>query len=212
MALRFEEAALHEEKTKLEQMKKRTQAEDARLEEITTLLKKKIISVTLTQSLVKRIDHLVQERVGRSRAQLIEDSVRWYLDFSVHKWSPRGIYVNSIRMLLESEALASLYFSQLTPAAQYELGRTAGNQAPISDVVKLYYGKDTKDAANRTLVLGLLQDNGWGEIREQDDLIVIGSPFHSAQFCKGYLEELLKVNLELVETNVKENLVLKIVK
>ena len=212
MALRFEEAALLQEKFELEQKKKRTASEDARLEEVTSLLKKKIISVTLTQSLVKRIDDLVQERVGRSRAQLIEDSVRWYLDFSVHKWSPRGIYVNSIRMHLESEALASLYFSQLTPAAQYELGRTAGSQAPIADVMKLYYGKDTKDAANRDLVLGLLQDNGWGEIRQQDDLIVIGSPFHTAQFCKGYLEELLKVNLESVETNVKENLVLRIVK
>ena len=36
--------------------------------------KKKIISVTMSQSLVNRIDGLVQERVGRSRAQLIEDS------------------------------------------------------------------------------------------------------------------------------------------
>ena len=95
--------------------------------------KKKIISVTMSQSLVNRIDGLVQERVGRSRAQLIEDSVRWFLDFTVHKWNERGIYVNSFRAVFESETLSSLFFSALTPTDQYELGETAGKQAPVAE-------------------------------------------------------------------------------
>ena len=55
--------------------------------------KKKIISVTMSESLVKRIDSLVVEGVGRSRAQLIEDAVRWFLDFTVHKWTAISFFL-----------------------------------------------------------------------------------------------------------------------
>jgi len=173
--------------------------------------KKKIISVTMSQSLVTRIDDLVQNRVGRSRAQLIEDSVRWFLDFTVHKWNERGIYVNSFRAVFESETLSSLFFSSLTPTDQYELGETSGKQAPIADAVRLFHGGDPKNEKSRSLVLKLLQENGWGSISLNDDLIVIGSPFYPAPFIRGYLESLLNVNLEVVETNVKENVALRII-
>ena len=165
----------------------------------------------MSQSLVNRIDGLVQERVGRSRAQLIEDSVRWFLDFTVHKWNERGIYVNSFRAVFESETLSSLFFSALTPTDQYELGETAGKQAPIADVVRLFHDADPKNAKNRELVMKLLQGNGWGSISLNNDLIVVGSPFYPAPFIRGYLESLLNVNLEAVETNVKENVALRIV-
>jgi hypothetical protein len=172
--------------------------------------KKKIISVTMSQSLVNRIDGLVQERVGRSRAQLIEDSVRWFLDFTVHKWTERGIYVNASRAVFESETQSSLFFSSLTPTDQYELGGTAGKQAPIADTVRLFHGEDPKKADSRTLVLKLLQENGWGSIDLKDNLIVIGSPFYPAPFIRGYFESLLGVKLEVVETSVKENVALRI--
>ena len=112
--------------------------------------------------------------------------------------------------VLESEALSSLFFSKLTPADQYELGLTAGNQAPISDVVKLFYGQEVKDVGSQGLVFQLLQDNGWGEFRVQDDLIVIGSPFHPSPFIQGYLESLMEIKLEIVETKVKENVAFRI--
>ena len=172
--------------------------------------KKKIISVTMSQSLVNRIDTLVQERVGRSRAQLIEDSVRWFLDFTVHKWNERGIYVNSSRTVFESETLSSLFFSALTPTDQFSLGETAGKQAPIADAVRLFHGGDPKSEKSRDLVMKLLQENGWGSISINDNLIVIGSPFYPAPFIRGYLESLLDVKLEAVETNVKENVALRI--
>jgi hypothetical protein len=165
----------------------------------------------MSQSLVNRIDELVQERVGRSRAQLIEDAVRWFLDFTVHKWNERGVYVNSFRAVFESETLSSLFFSKLTPTDQYELGETAGSQAPIADAVRLFHGGDPTDAGSRNLVLKLLQENGWGSITLNDDLIVIGSPFYPAPFMRGYLESLLKVKLEVVEELVsKENVALRI--
>jgi hypothetical protein len=172
--------------------------------------KKKIISVTMSQSLVNRIDTLVQERVGRSRAQLIEDSVRWFLDFTVHKWTERGIYVNASRAVFESETQSSLFFSGLTPSDQYELGETAGKQAPIADAVRLFHGEDPKKAVARSLVLKLLQENGWGSIDMKDDLIIIGSPFYPPPFIRGYLESLLGVKLEVVETDIKENVALRI--
>ncbi len=174
--------------------------------------KKEIISVTMSQPLVGRIDQLVKARAGRSRAQLIEDAVKFFLDFSVHKWSERGIYVNSCRVALESETLSSLFFSKLTPSEQYELGTTAGSQAPVADVVTLLHGRDPRDESSRALVLGLLQDNGWGAVSYHDDLIVFGSPFYPAAFIKGYLESLLRVNLEVVETSVKENAAFRIMK
>ncbi|MBY8998058.1 MAG: ribbon-helix-helix protein, CopG family [Candidatus Thorarchaeota archaeon] len=172
--------------------------------------KKKIISVTMSQSLVNRIDELVKERVGRSRAQLIEDAVRWSLDFTVHKWNERGVYVNSFRSVFESETLSSLFFSKLTPTDQYDLGETAGSQAPIADVVRLFHGEDPADAESRDLVLKLLQENGWGSITLNDGLVVIGSPFYPAPFIRGYLESLLKVKMEVVETTSKENVALRI--
>ncbi len=172
--------------------------------------KKKIISVTMSQSLVNRIDDLVQERVGRSRAQLIEDAVRWFLDFTVHKWNERGIYVNSFRAVFESETMSSLFFSKLTPTDQYELGETAGSQSPIADVVRLFYGGDPTDAGSRDLVLKLLQENGWGSITLNEDLVVIGSPFYPAPFIRGYLESLLKVKMEIDETTSKEIVALRI--
>jgi Arc/MetJ-type ribon-helix-helix transcriptional regulator len=172
--------------------------------------KKKIISVTMSQSLVSRIDDLVQERVGRSRAQLIEDAVRWFLDFTVHKWNERGVYVNSFRSVFESETLSSVFFSKLTPTDQYELGETAGSQAPIADVVRLFHGGDPTDAGSRELVLKLLQASGWGSISLNEDLVVIGSPFYPAPFIRGYLESLLKVKMEVVETTSKENVALRI--
>ncbi|MGY5871389.1 MAG: ribbon-helix-helix domain-containing protein [Candidatus Thorarchaeota archaeon] len=222
MSLRSEETLLMSEKTELEaklsKLQKRNpkaklpEKENDRLEEINTLLKKKIISVTMTQSLVNHIDDLVKDRVGRSRAQLIEDSVRWFLDFTVYKWNERGIYVNTSRSAFESEAMSSLFFSKLTPVDQYELGKTAGSQAPVGDVVRLYHGVDPTDAKSRDVVLRLLQDNGWGSISSNEQgLVVIGSPFYPAPFIRGYLESLLKVKLEVVETNVKENVALQIV-
>ncbi len=210
LSLRFEESVLMKEKSRLEGKTKRTAAEDARLSEITDLLKKKIISVTMSQALVSRIDELVHERVGRSRAQLIEDAVRWFLDYSVHKWNERGLYVSGFRAALESETMTSLFFSKLTPSDQYELGVTAGSQAAVSDVVRLYRGGDPKDAESRELIIGLLQDYGWGSFEMHDDLIVIGSPYYPAPFIQGYLETLLKIKLELVDMAVKENVALRI--
>ncbi len=223
MSLRSEESLLVKEKDRLEaklaKMQKSNakaklpEKENIRYDEITTLLKKKIISVTMTQSLVNHIDELVKDRVGRSRAQLIEDSVRWFLDFTVYRWNERGIYVNTSRSAFESEAMSSLFFSKLTPTDQYELGNTAGSQAPVGDVVRLFHGVDPTEAGSRELVLRLLQDNGWGSISHNESgLIVIGTPFYPAPFIRGYLESLLKVKLDVVETNVKENVALQISK
>ncbi|MBD3407668.1 MAG: ribbon-helix-helix protein, CopG family [Candidatus Lokiarchaeota archaeon] len=172
--------------------------------------RKKIISVTVSQSLVDRIDELVQERVARSRAQLIEDAVRWYLERTVYKWTERGIYIDSFRIILESETLSSLFFSKLTPTDQYELGRTAGSQAPFADVVRLFHGQDPTNPNTRELVYNLLQENGWGSFSQRDDIIVIASPFYPGPFIQGYLETLLDVELELMGTNVKDNVALKI--
>lgn len=223
MSLRYEESLLLKEKAELEAMQKKMRrsndkaklpkTEQTRLDEINELLKKKIISVTMTQSLVNHIDILVNERAGRSRAQMIEDSVRWFLDFTVHKWNERGIYVNNSRVVFESETMSSLFFSKLTPTDQYELGQTAGSQSPIADVVRLVHGGKPEDEKNRELVLNLLQDTGWGAINVNDQgLFVISSPFYPAPFIRGYLESLLKLNFDVVATNVKENVALKIVK
>ncbi|MGY5860165.1 MAG: ribbon-helix-helix domain-containing protein [Candidatus Thorarchaeota archaeon] len=223
MSLRSEESLLAKEKAELEAKQakikknnpkaKLSEKDQTRLDDINALLKKKIISVTMTQSLVNHIDDLVKDRVGRSRAQLIEDSVRWFLDFTVFRWNERGIYVNTSRSAFESEAMSSLFFSKLTPTGQYELGETAGSQAPVGDVVRLHHGLDPTDAGSRDIVLRLLQDNGWGSITiNEQGLIVIGSPFYPAPFIRGYLESLMKVKLEVVETNVKENVALQIVK
>jgi Arc/MetJ-type ribon-helix-helix transcriptional regulator len=172
--------------------------------------KKKIISVTMSQSLVSRIDELVKERVGRSRAQLIEDAVRWFLDFTVHKWGERGLYVNESRAVFESETMSSLFFTKLTSKDQLELGETAGSSSPVADVVKLFYDANPKKRENWPLVLRLLQENGWGAISLKDDLIVIGSPFYPPHFIRGYLSELLGAKLDLEETNVKENVALRV--
>ena len=223
MSLRSEETLLVDEKDELEakeaKLKKNNpkaklaEKDQNRLDEINALLKKKIISVTMTQSLVNHIDDLVKDRVGRSRAQLIEDSVRWFLDFTVFRWNERGIYVNTSRSVFESESMSSLFFSTLTPAGQYELGQTAGSQSPIGDVVRLHHGLNPSDESSRSIVLRLLQDNGWGSISyNEHGLIVLGSPFYPAPFIRGYLESLLKVKLEVVETSVKENVALQVVR
>lgn len=211
LSLRFEESALMKEKARLEGKAKRNASEEARLNEISELLKKKIISVTMSQALVGRIDNLVHDRVGRSRAQLIEDAVRWFLDYSVHKWNERGIYVSGFRVVMESETMTSLFFSKLTPSDQYELGVTAGSQAAVEDVVRLFRGADPKAAESRELITGLLQDYGWGSIDIRDDLIVIASPYYPAPFIQGYMEALLKVKMELVDTAVKENVALRVI-
>ena len=165
----------------------------------------------MSENLVKRIDDLVKERIGRSRAQLIEDAVRWFVDFTVYKWNERGIYVNTSRSILESEAISSLFFSQLTPNDQYELGKTAGSQSPVSDVVRLFHGVNPTDSKNRPLVLKLLQENGWGSIDyKKTGLIVIESPFYPSPFIRGYLESLLRVQLDVIEIDVKENVAFQV--
>ena len=129
--------------------------------------KKKIISVTMSQSLVSRIDGLVKDRVGRSRAQIIEDAVRWFLEFTVHKWNERGIYVNEFRVAFEPESLTSLFFSKLTPIDQYELGQTAGRQSPIADTIRLFHGTNVREPAGQHLALEILQQNETQHINMQ---------------------------------------------
>lgn len=212
MSLRFEQSTLMKEKAAIEKKDEasRTKQEKERLQQINNLLKKKIISVTMSQALVTRIDELVHETVGRSRAQLIEDAVRWFLDYSVHRWTDRGLYVTGSRVAFESETMSSFFFSKLTPSDQYELGITAGSQSAIADVITLYHGTDPTDKESRSLVLALLQNFGWGFLNmHDDDLLVITSPFYPAAFIQGYLEALLKVKLELVETAVKDTVALR---
>lgn len=210
LSIRFEEDELLKEKMQIEKKDPsiRTKGESKRLEEITRLLKKKIISITMSQSIIDKIDEM-KNQVGRSRAQLIEDSVRWYLDYTVHSWGSRGIFLYSIRTALESEALLSLFFSSLTPSEQYEFGTTAGNKAPIEDVVKIFHGKDAKAPSSRELILHLLEDKGWGAIRQQNDLLIIENPFYTPSFLHGYFGALLGVELEIIETNVKDNVVFR---
>ncbi|MFW9851043.1 MAG: hypothetical protein ACFFF4_18095, partial [Candidatus Thorarchaeota archaeon] len=88
---------------------------------------------------------------------------------------------------------------------------TAGRQAPVADVVRINHSADPTNPSNRLLVLNLLQEAGWGSIRLQDDKIVIGSPFYPSAFLRGYLESLLDTKLEIIETNVKETVALKII-
>jgi hypothetical protein len=212
LSLRFEEDELIREKLKIEEKNPddRTKREINRLEEISNLLKKKIISITMSQAIISKIDKL-KNQIGRSRAQLIEDAVRWYLDFTVHKWTPRSIFLDSIRMVLESESLLSLFFSKMTPVDQYELGKTAGKKAPIEDIIKIFHGKDVKNPSSRELVFQLMQDKGWGSFRQQNDLLIIENPFYPPPFLKGYIETLLGIDLELVETNVKDNVIFKLI-
>ncbi|MHA2118922.1 MAG: ribbon-helix-helix domain-containing protein [Candidatus Thorarchaeota archaeon] len=212
MSLRFEQSTLMKEKAAIEKKNEasRTKQEKERLQQINDLLKKKIISVTMSQALVTRIDELVHETVGRSRAQLIEDAVRWFLDYSVHRWTDRGLFVTGSRVAFESETMSSFFFSKLTPSDQYELGITAGSQSAVADVITLYHGTDPTDIESRSLVLALLQNFGWGFLNmHDDDLLVITSPFYPAAFIQGYLEALLKVKLELVETAVKDTVALR---
>jgi hypothetical protein len=98
----------------------------------------------------------------------------------------------------------------LTPTKQYEFGMTAGNKAPIEDIIKIYYGKEAKDPSCRKLILRLLEDKGWGELLLQDNLLIIGNPFYTPSFFQGYFEALFDVKLEIVETNVKDNVVFKL--
>ncbi|MFW9888757.1 MAG: ribbon-helix-helix domain-containing protein [Candidatus Thorarchaeota archaeon] len=207
MSLRFEQSTLMKEKATIEKKDEasRTKHEKERLQEINDLLKKKIISVTMSQALVNRIDELVHETVGRSRAQLIEDAVRWFLDYSVHRWTDLGLYVSGSRVVLESETMNSFFFSKLTPSDQYELGITSGSQSAIGDVITLYHGTDPTEKESRGLILTLLQSFGWGFLKMQSsNLLVITSPFYPAPFIQGYLEALLKVKLELVDTAGKD--------
>ncbi len=171
---------------------------------------KEIISVTINQAIKKQIDDLVDEGVARSRAQLIEDAVTKYLELNVDKWTDRGIYFNDVRVLLAYETISSVFFSTLTPDQQYELGSTAGRQAPEADIILIKHRKNPKKLESRKAILNLLQETGWGEIKLDNDLIVIGSPFYPGPFIRGYLEELMNVQLEIVETNVKETVVLRI--
>ena len=190
------------------------------LEELWEATKKKIISITMTNAIVDQVDELVGEgRAGRSRAQIIEDAVRWFLNFTVHGWTERGVYLREFRFALASESLSSLFFSQLTPKEQYELGMTAGSQAPVSDIITLYYDREIRgkkgqiDNERKTQVsLELLQNHGWGSIKKQGDLIIISNPFYPGSFMRGYLESYLDLKLELVETKGQENIALRILK
>ncbi len=172
---------------------------------------KVIISVTMQNDIKNRIDALVSEGVARSRTQMIEDAVRWYLDFTVYKWNERGIYINDVRVLFEPENIASLFFSSLRPNDQYEIGVTAGKQAPIADTMRLDHRCDPTDPKCRKLLIKLLQDSGWGSIRLQNDnILVISGPFYPPQFLRGYLESLMDCKIEIIETSVKENVALRI--
>ncbi len=173
--------------------------------------KKKIISVTMSQSIVSQIDQLVRERVARSRAQLIEDAVRWFIDLTVHKWSDRGIYVNGCRVAMETDAHSSLFFSTMTPASQYELGKTAGSQTPVLDMMTLAYRIDPHSPKGRTAVLNLLQSLGWGAIEAKEEDIIIGSPFYPAPFIQGFLESLMKIRLQPLETHARDKIAFRIV-
>ncbi|MEM2142067.1 MAG: ribbon-helix-helix domain-containing protein [Candidatus Thorarchaeota archaeon] len=172
--------------------------------------RKKIISVTMSQSMVEQIDRLVEQDVARSRAQLIEDAVRWFIEYTVHKWNERGIYVNSCRMALEPDTMSSLFFSKLTPNDQYELGLTAGARSSIEDIARLHHRITPGSPASRAVILRILQDLGWGMLEESNDLILVGSPFYPPQFMKGFLESLLRIRTELVETHAKDNMALRI--
>ena len=158
----------------------------------------------------ERIDKLVTDEVARSRTQIIEDAVKWYLDFTVYKWNERGIYINDVRMLFEPESITSLFFSSLRPNDQYEIGITAGKQAPIADTMRLDYDCDPTNPECRKLLIRLLQESGWGAIRLQNNLLVISGPFYPPQFLRGYLESLMDCKIEIVETSVKENVALRI--
>ncbi len=173
--------------------------------------KKKIISVTINQSLVRQIDHLVNDRIARSRAQLIEDAVRWFINFTVHKWSERGVYVKGCRVSMEPDAQSSLFFSMLTPASQYELGKTAGSQSPVKDMMTITYRLDPSSSEGRMAVIKILQELGWGSIEVKDEHILIGSPFYPVPFLQGFLESLMKITLEPLETHAKDNAAFRIV-
>jgi len=86
MSLRSEESLLIKEKDRLEAKLAKLQKsnpkaklpekEKIRFDEITTLLKKKIISVTMTQSLVNHIDELVKEiLVEEGNSQSLTDGL-----------------------------------------------------------------------------------------------------------------------------------------
>ncbi len=171
---------------------------------------KEIISVTISLPIKKRIDDLVEAGVARSRAQLIEDAMNIYLELNVDKWTDRGIYVDDVRVLLMPETISSLFFSTLTPEQQYEIGITAGRQAPEADVLTIKHRMDPRSPKSREKLFEILKKSGWGEITPNEDLIVIGSPFYPASFIRGYLEALMGVKLEFMETNVKDNVVLRI--
>jgi len=188
------------------------------LEKLWLSTKKQIISITMTKNIIDRVDVLVSEgRAGRSRAQIIEDAVKWFLDFTVHGWSERGIFFQEFRFAFESESLTSLFFSQLTPTEQYELGVTAGSQAPLSDIITLYYNDEIRTRKGKidmerqiSFSLEMLQIHGWGSMRKQGDLVIISNPFFPGPFIRGYLESFLGLKLEPVETKVQENIALRI--
>jgi GAF domain len=122
-----------------------------------------------------------------------------YEYYSLDKWEEGSFWINQYRVGLFMSETINFCFSQFEDRKLYEAGQEMGRMSRVS---LRYEENDVTEQASTQRILDDLNNLfGWGYFTVENDKIVLTNPiFSSPYFIYGFLEGLLKIKLNIVES------------
>jgi hypothetical protein len=122
-----------------------------------------------------------------------------YEYYSLDRWEEGSFWINQYRVGLFMSETINFCFSQFEDRKLYEAGQEMGRMARVS---LRYEESDLLEQASTQKILNDLSKLfGWGFFTIENDKIIITKPiFSSPYFIYGFLEGLLKVKLNIIES------------
>jgi len=122
-----------------------------------------------------------------------------YEYYSLDKWEEGSFWINQYRVGLFMSETINYCFSQFEDRKLYEAGQEMGRMARVS--LRYEEGEVIKQASTQHILDDLNKLFGWGYFTAENDRIVMTNPiFSSPYFIYGFLEGLLRIKLNIVES------------
>ena len=162
-----------------------------------------VTSFNIPPDLLALVNEIVASGAARNRTEIIVRALENFVRFEMHRWRGNQMVVHGMRTGMMSESDLSGLIGGMSDRELYQAGKRIG--AALKDSMLAEYEFDPSRSENHRMMLGFLEDSGWGRFVMDKGRIIVEAPFLPPEVLHGILETALSLNLKLVRGEHEAN-------
>lgn len=161
----------------------------------------KSLAVELDDDTYNYLEFLERMMFIRSKGEAVQKALIIFKKLSMHDWLPDIYRIGDSRIILMDRGMLLDTFELLTESEIYRAGSLTALKRKV--LKPEFRDIDLTKPANWMIVLKELENFGWGKFSKVENEIKVENCAVPAQYLRGYLESMFKVELEEHRTQVE---------